>query len=100
MIYLQKIKLGIFPTLKESKNKYDDKHEYLTRYLEVLPDDVTPILLTIVNNNVQNLELCDAFLLPGGSIINENVYKVIDYAYENRLPLLGICLGMQALAVY
>lgn len=43
---------------------------------------------------------CDGFLLTGG--YQEGWYDnvIIDYALQYHLPLLGICLGMQAMAIY
>jgi CTP synthase len=46
---------------------------------------------------VRKLENCDAVLVPGGfgSRDIEGKIKAITYARENKVPFLGICLGMQ-----
>ena len=42
--------------------------------------------------------MCDGFILPGGDTWYQLDEIVIDYAIKNDKPLLGICLGMQALS--
>lgn len=44
------------------------------------------------------LKLCDGFLLPGGENPFTYDYQVIEYANFYDLPILGICMGMQAMA--
>lgn len=46
------------------------------------------------------LDMCDMFIIPGGSIIYPYYYEIIDYALRKKKPVLGICLGMQALGLY
>lgn len=38
--------------------------------------------------------------MPGGSRIIKPHLEIIDYAIKNNKPLLGICMGMQALSLY
>lgn len=44
------------------------------------------------------LALCDGFILPGGSSWYPIDEILIEYAKEQRKPILGICLGMQEMA--
>ena len=44
------------------------------------------------------LDICDGFILQGGSNIEEEDLKIIKKLYEKDIPLLGICLGMQEMA--
>lgn len=44
------------------------------------------------------LSLCDGFILPGGDTWYSLDEVVIDHAIKWDKPLLGICLGMQALS--
>ncbi len=46
------------------------------------------------------LEIYDGFLIPGGTKIMPYQLGVIHYAITNNKPLLGICLGSQALGTY
>lgn len=48
-------------------------------------------------NSVKNLNQYDAIIVPGGfgSRGIEGIIKAIQYARENKIPFLGLCLGMQ-----
>lgn len=39
-------------------------------------------------------------MLTGGIRIDKYHLKIIDYAIKNNIPILGICCGMQAMAMY
>ena len=43
------------------------------------------------------LNLCDGFIIPGGTNFYQFDEYIINYAYQNNKPLLAICLGFQAL---
>lgn len=49
--------------------------------------------------NEEILKMCDGFLLPGGTETKAYHYKIIKYAYENKVPFMGICLGCQAIGL-
>lgn len=56
------------------------------------------------NNDVLNkldvvLDMCDGFLLPGGTTWYSHDEYIVKYAIDNNKPLLGICLGMQIISV-
>ena len=59
---------------------------------------------TCISQDVAAAENCCGLLLPGGGDIfgslDERETAVIDYFVLRRLPVLGICRGMQALNVY
>ena len=48
-------------------------------------------------NNFSELANMDAILVPGGFGLRgvEGMIKAVQYARENKIPYLGICLGMQ-----
>jgi len=48
----------------------------------------------------RNCKLCDGFLLTGGNKKDWYDDFIIEYALKKRLPLLGICQGMQSMAIY
>ena len=61
-------------------------------------DGVGPI---IPNNNYEKMKnkvlSCDGLLLTGGNEFYLPEIKLIQDAYKNKLPILGICLGMQTI---
>lgn len=46
------------------------------------------------------LNLCDGILITGGPHMSSYHLNVINYAIRNKIPLLGICLGLQVMAGY
>lgn len=82
---------------------FKDRYYILDNYPKCLVEcDAIPI--GIVFNNLQvipeNLKICDGFLLTGGIRIDNYHLQIIDYAIKNKIPILGICCGMQAMAMY
>ncbi|MBE6155680.1 MAG: hypothetical protein E7164_02860 [Firmicutes bacterium] len=60
-------------------------------------------LCNFSKNNIENLldevQRCDGIIIPGGdNIINEEL-EVCKFAYDHDIPILGICLGMQTMAM-
>ena len=55
----------------------------------------------IENKGINKLKEIDAILIPGGFGVRgtEGKIKAIQYARENKIPFLGICLGMQLAVV-
>ena len=51
------------------------------------------------NDLLETLKMCDGFVLPGGCKIYCYDRYIAKYALDNDVPVLGICLGMQTLAV-
>ncbi|MFA5407753.1 MAG: gamma-glutamyl-gamma-aminobutyrate hydrolase family protein [Bacilli bacterium] len=45
------------------------------------------------------LSLCSGIILQGGLAYYQYDLEAIKYIYENNIPLLGICLGMQSIGV-
>ena len=51
-------------------------------------------------NKIKNIiNLCDGFILQGGSDYYDIDILITKYLYENNIPTLGICLGMQTTAM-
>ena len=112
--------IGIVPRTEYVNTNYRVQVNY--SYLEPFNKrDITPIILPLNSNNVSELlPLCDGFLVPGGDDINpeyygeanegdsrdvdENLDKldkiVLEYALKNKVPTLGICRGVQAIAAF
>lgn len=47
----------------------------------------------------ESVDLCDGIVLSGGFYNSQNDYELIKYLYEKNIPTLGICLGMQSMAM-
>jgi len=79
------------------------------------------IVLSYHQNNVEDFEKCDGFVLTGGVDVHPSFYggsldyannqqwkperdmfemKILEYAFENKLPVLAICRGMQLVNVF
>lgn len=43
---------------------------------------------------------CEGILITGGCDPTKYDYYILDYAIKHRLPVLGICLGMQIMGTY
>jgi len=44
------------------------------------------------------IDMCDGFILQGGTIFYDVDLVIVKYLYEKNIPTLGICLGMQTMA--
>ena len=53
----------------------------------------------IPSSNVRKLKevisLCSGFILQGGENYNSSDIEIVKYLYNENIPTLGICLGMQ-----
>ena len=49
---------------------------------------------------LKKCEKCNGFLLTGGNHNDWYDDMIIDYALIHQIPLLGICQGMQSMAIY
>ena len=78
--------VGIFPTINTSlDNPYDDTSLVVESYIKrIYESNSIPICIFLENGeiNYRLLEMCDAFILPGGHRINACVYKVLEYAKD------------------
>lgn len=52
------------------------------------------------NDLLPLLKKCHGFVFQGGDNFYNYDLKILDYAYQNDIPSLGICLGMQLMSIY
>jgi putative glutamine amidotransferase len=112
--------IGVTPRILMSEGV--EKQFVNTRYVKQLQDRGLDVIMIMTNNpNPEKiLELCDGFLITGGSDIDpkfyneenlglsKNVYPQLDdldrlivlHAAKTKKPLLGICRGHQAINVF
>ncbi|MDE5539620.1 MAG: gamma-glutamyl-gamma-aminobutyrate hydrolase family protein, partial [Bacilli bacterium] len=94
-------KIGIIlRPFQENKIEYLGVRRDLFSILERFPVNTIGIPIT---NKIEHIEEiigeCDGIILSGGNTITENDYQLVKYLYENNIPTLGICLGMQSMAL-
>ena len=58
------------------------------------------IPIGLLNDEFDAVNLCDGFIICGGSEIQSLGVNIINYSIKNRKPVLGICLGMQTMAAF
>lgn len=97
--------IGILATSNymETDDTFLDTYRYGNNYIKkIIECGGIPYLIPLCNDEVieESLSMCDGLLLPGGSKIKKVYFDVIDYFYKNNKPILGICMGMQELAMY
>lgn len=56
-------------------------------------------IIPLISYDIDLIKQCNGFILPGGDDKTID-FKIIKYAYELDIPLLGICLGMQSIGEY
>ncbi|MBO4600973.1 MAG: gamma-glutamyl-gamma-aminobutyrate hydrolase family protein [Bacilli bacterium] len=102
---MDNIIVGIIPSsfIRTDDNPYHDTYNCLHLYVNKLEECNASCIGLIPKGNIipENLlDKCDAFLIQGGQKISFYHYQVIEYAIKNNKPLLGICMGMQAIGIY
>lgn len=64
-------------------------------YQDAVPSNIDKLTLEEKEILISQLELCDGIIFPGGLKRFEYDIFILNYALENDIPILGICLGMQ-----
>lgn len=86
-----------------TNDSFADTYRYGNNYInKIYLNGGVPLLIPLVDDKVilESLEMCDGLLLPGGNRVLPSTLEIIDYFYKHNKPILGICLGMQELAMY
>lgn len=97
--------IGIVPTikLKRNDNPYDDIYKFVDSYSSrIIEQNAIPIGLLLKEGELDKdiLDICDGFVFPGGNKVDKIHYEVLEHAIKEKKTVLGICLGMQAMACY
>ena len=91
-------------TMRIDEHNHKLVHLVPTDLIKILKDKVKIILIPFLENdtfdNILNyINMCDGIILPGGDDIYPLEIDLCRYLYDNNIPTLGICLGMQTMAV-
>ena len=80
-------------------NRYENSKETDLYYMKALKKfEATPVLIN--EDNLDLLEKCGGILLTEGDNKGTLDDYLIKYSFDNKIPLLGICQGMQSMALY
>ena len=83
----------------ENNQDFIGNREDLYTFLQEFNVNIIGIPINIDFNKIKNIiKLCDGLILPGGSSFHSNDFLLVNYLYQNNIPTLGICLGMQSQA--
>ena len=103
----KKLKIAISLRLSQAQN-YSEKRDALSRDWPILLEKIGMYPL-LVPNSISDIEGLltemnpDAIILSGGEDIGKNPerdmieYALIKYGIKNKLPIFGVCRGMQIL---
>jgi len=95
--------IGILPTynLENKENDpYQDRASFVSMYVDKIRRS-GGIPIGILDKNVEMYcSLCDGYIWPGGGKIWKEFYVILEDAIKNHKPVLGVCLGSQAIATF
>ena len=116
---MKKFILGISPRYNFEGQNFVRVASY---YIEAVQrDNIIPFIIVKSPNLKDTLALCDGFLVIGGNDIDPKYYHenndlflsqeinneldeidkaIVEYAYENNKPMMGICRGIQAITTF
>lgn len=97
--------IGILPTsnYKVTNDTFADTYRFGNNYIKkIVENGGIPLLIPLNDEKIilDSLMLCDGLLLPGGNRVRPVNFEILDYFFRENKPILGICLGMQTLAMY
>ena len=98
-------KIGIVPTSNYmlTDDTFKDHYRYGNNYInKIIENNAIPYLIPLLNDELipETLKDLDGIIFPGGDRVTKYSLELMDYCYKNKIPVLGICLGMQTLAMY
>ena len=72
----------------------------LVEYNSYEPKELSPLSIEEKAMIIDQINLCDGILMPGGTKRYEYDRFITEYCLDKDIPILGICLGMQLLATH
>lgn len=121
-ITMKQFIIGVSPRFSTSeKTGYQFLQINMDYIKQITNRNAIPLILTPSNSFKESLAMCDGFIIIGGDDINPICYhetnelglskgindvedaldkEIFTYCLENKVPLLGICRGIQAIAAF
>ena len=102
---MKKIVIGIVATSNYmlTDDCFKDHYRFGNNYIKkILENNALPYLIPICDDKVieEVLDNVDGVIFPGGDRVTNYSLEIMDYCYKKKIPVLGICLGMQTMAMY
>ncbi|MBP3920500.1 MAG: gamma-glutamyl-gamma-aminobutyrate hydrolase family protein [Bacilli bacterium] len=93
--------IGIICKEDKSFNGHKTLYSYTNIFKKVLESGGYPIGISLLDIKAAKLFLkyVDGIIFSGGDDYTQQELELVKYLYENDIPTLGICLGMQTMAV-
>lgn len=88
--------IGIISSRSEDSNPFLTKTSFNETYVKrIIEAGGIPIGIIFPNDefNTDVLDLCDGFVMQGGLNIYSSNINTVHYAFLNKKPILGICMG-------
>lgn len=100
---MKKIIVGILPSYIEGEGVYSNYYKFIDLYSKkIIENGAVPVGILLNGDQLDycSLEMCDCFIIPGGNKVRGYVYETIYYAIKKNKPLIGICMGAEALDIF
>lgn len=101
---MRKCIIGIIQSyVVEDDNPYNQYYKQAAAYTsKIYKFNAIPVGIMIGDNKLDYdlLKICDGFIIIGGNKIEMYIYDIIDYCIQFNKPLLGICMGAEAIDIY
>ena len=98
MIIINKI-IGIITRESVSKEGHNTSIIYKDIEKSIIDNGGMPIGITLTSDYKKQIDMCDGIIFQGGDDFEEYDLEALKHIYEIDKPVLGICLGMQLMAM-
>ena len=97
--------IGIVPTasLFDTDDPHKDQYLFVNNYIQrIVTNGGVPVGVLSADGHAatEAFGFCNGFLLCGGHKLWPYHLQVVEHAVQTGKPILGICLGMQAICAY